>query len=279
MKRRNLLRPWVLAFFSRDLYDDVARKWKGLAFLYLLMLLGATWLISIVQFHSGYTDFVENEGGRIIDQIPQVTIDDGIVSVSEAQPYFIKSDNGDHLAIFDTTGEITSLIDEPSAYVLLTQDKLIWKKAPQSEESRDLSEIKHFQFDRDTVQSKVSQIGKLIIPVGYTLCLLFSFVYRIIQVLIYGAIGMVIASMTQKSIGYAAAIRLAVMAITPVIILNTVLQLLHLSLGYTGPFAYLAIAIGYLIFGVSSVRQSDPIRPSDDDLLGPESPISPYRGL
>ena len=86
--------------------------------------------------------------------------------------------------------------------------------------------------------------------VVYPFALIGSYVYRIVQVLIYAAVGLLFASMCKTTLSYAALIRLAVAAVTPVIIVSTILGMAGKD---AAAYWYLIAALGYLFFAVKSV--------------------------
>src|SRR2546426_3324312 len=51
MRRYGILHPLLLSFFSRSLYRDVGRTWKGIGFLYLLLLLALSWVLVTIHLH------------------------------------------------------------------------------------------------------------------------------------------------------------------------------------------------------------------------------------
>ncbi len=110
MKKFSIIHIPVLSFFSKELYIDVGQNWKGVNFLYLLLLLAVCLIPTMIKIHADVTDFVNNEAPVIVNQVPEIAITDGQVSIKETQPYYIKDPDSDKiLAIIDTTGQIESL--------------------------------------------------------------------------------------------------------------------------------------------------------------------------
>ena len=139
MRRYSIFHVPALSFFSKKLYIDVSQNWKGVNFLYLLLLLAVCLTPTMINLHRGVSNFVDNEAPAIIDQIPEITITDGQVSIKEAQPYYIMDpDSNKPLAIIDTTGRIESL-KETDALCLFTGNKVIMKKRNVENRTYDLS--------------------------------------------------------------------------------------------------------------------------------------------
>ena len=148
MKKYSIIHLPVLSFFSKDLYRDVGLNWKGICFGYLFIFLAICWIPIMVKIHTGFSAFVKNDAPPIIDQIPEITITDGQVSIEEPQPYFIKDpDNNDILAVIDTTGTITSPSDA-NAFFLLTENMMITQTEFETR-SIDLSQFDGFSISGD----------------------------------------------------------------------------------------------------------------------------------
>lgn len=249
MRKYSIFHVPVLSFFSKKLYADIAQNWKGVNFLYLLLLLALCWIPAMIKIHLDAADFVNNEAPALVNQVPEITITDGKVSIEEEQPYYIKTpDSGKVLAIIDTTGQITSL-DDTEAFCLLTGDKVIVKSSEFKKEAYDLSTVKAFSVDSERITGWLQSGRKFVAVAFYPLALAGSYMYRIVQALIYAAIGLLFAAICKTKLSYAALLRLSVAAVTPCIIVATILNLTDISL-YA--YLYLIAALAYLFFAVKS---------------------------
>ena len=90
MKRYTIIHPLFMSFFSKSLYKDVARNWKGVNFLYLFLLLALCWIPETIKFQSGLSDFIKNDAPGIVEQIPEITIYQGEVSTDPPGIHSIK---------------------------------------------------------------------------------------------------------------------------------------------------------------------------------------------
>jgi len=102
--------------------------------------------------------------------------------------------------------------------------------------------------------SRFSALGRRSIPVppvGYVGAAAASLVFRILQSLLYGAIAMALAKGQGVILEYAAAIRLATVAVTPVIIARTLIWFAPSEPAWyvRWPIA-IAITVAYIVFGV-----------------------------
>jgi len=270
MRRYSIFHVPALSFFSKKLYIDVGQNWKGANFLYLLLLLAICLIPTMINLHRGISNFVNNEAPAIVNQVPEITITDGQVSIKETQPYYIKDpDSNEPLAIIDTTGQIESL-EDTDAFCLLTGNKVITKKSEFENRTYDLSNVKAFIVDSERITGWL-QIGrKFLAVVIYPFVLLGYYMYRIVQALIYAAIGLLFASFCKTTLSYAALIRLAVVAVTPCIIVGTILGLTDTSIP---PFLYLVAALVYLFFAVKSISGIPEVHEDEGQITGWEGTV------
>src|SRR4051812_28276463 len=115
----------VLApFFVANLYRDVARNWRGIGLRLLVLVLVISWTVTGVQLHRSFNHFAKDEFPTFVQDVPPITIKDGVVSSPVEQPYYITDkQSGKPFVVIDTTGEITSLDQTGGAIVLLTDTK------------------------------------------------------------------------------------------------------------------------------------------------------------
>ncbi len=255
MKKFSILHIPVLSFFSKELYRDVGLYWKGVNFSYLLLLLAICWIPTMIKIHICLSDFVNNDAPTVVEQVPEITIIDGEVSIKEPQPYYIKDpENGDVLAIIDTAGTIKSL-EDPNTICLLTKTNIMWRQGRLETRTIDLSEVKNFVLDSERIMGWLHTAGKFLVIIIYPFALLGSYLYRIVQALIYAAIGLLFALWCKVTLSYATLLRLAVVAVTPCVMVKTILGIAGVHLPYAG-LIYLVAALAYLFFGVHATAQT-----------------------
>jgi len=245
-----------MAFFSKELYRDVGLRWRGTGFAYLLFLLVICWIPSMVLLDVGLSRFVRDEAPSIISQIPTITISKGEASVDAPQPCRITDPKtGKVLVILDTTGAITSL-DNTNAVGLVTKTAAIIKKNAVETRTFSFSEVRDFTVDKDKVTAWMNTVKRYLMPVVFVLAILGSFVYRIILVLISAAIGILFAKGTRFERPYLSLVRLTVVAITPGVVISTVLDLVGFHVPWDG-LVYMVMALAYLFFGVKAIADEE----------------------
>lgn len=258
MKRYQFFHAPVLAFFSRSFYHDVSHNWKGTGFAYLLLLLTICWVPAFVSYQQDVSGYVKNEAPALIAQIPKIKIIKGQASADVAQPYIISDpETGNPLVILDTTGNTASL-DGTEAFALITKTEVMYRKSKVESRVYSLAQIEEFTVDKQKVGGWVELFRSYSAVIFFPFVVIGAFVFRIVQALIYAAIGLLFARWVNTTASYESLIRLSVMAVTPAIIVNTVVAAAHIQIPFVG-LVYFLSAMAYLFLGVkaASVKEGD----------------------
>jgi len=272
MKKFSIIHVPILSFFSGDLYRDVGLNWRGVCFGYLFLLVAACAIPRVFIAKKSISLFIDEKAPPLVDQVPKITITDGEVHVSETQPYYIIApDSNEVLVVIDTTGTIQSL-DDTDAFVLLTKTKLILRESKVEHRTYDLSKVKEFTLERGKIMDWLNIGKKLIVPILLPFIIVGSYIFRIIQALIYAAIGLIFANFCRVRLSYDALIRLAVVAVTPCIIVRTIFAITSVYVPMAGLWFFL-LAMGYLFIGVKASSQPVELSPEDNIFPGGERPF------
>jgi len=250
-----------LSFYSRDLYQDIARNRKGLYLPYLLLLLMFFWTPEMMNMHRAVSEFIADEAPQYIDQVPVITITRGEASVKEPVPYTImdKKKNSP-VAIIDTSGQVASLNTTP-ALVLLTRTHLIVRKDETETRSLPLSDLGDITITQKLMYNWLEMFNNLFVVVLFPFVLLLSFVFHGIQALLLALLGGSFAKYFDVTLDFRALIRISVVAFTPAIMLEAAHAVLDIPYPYSTFISFL-IAAGYLFYavGCNSKKTLPPIR-------------------
>ncbi len=258
MKNFSFYHPYWLSFYSKDLYRDVAKNWKGIAALYLFTLLAIALIPDLVHLNDRINRFLRDDAPQIVEQIPRITITKGIASIDKPVPHVIREpDTGMVFGIIDTSGEIISL-ENREADVLLTKTQLMVRDRNERVSIYELSAFKDMQFDKHDAHGLLNTISSWIVYALYPVILFISFFFRLIQALLFAVIGMFFAKRLKADLTYQQLLRIAVIALTPVIILSALFDWLTYSFLFEW-LLYFSISIYYVYFGVkaNAITQRD----------------------
>lgn len=246
------------SFYSGLLYRRAARTWKRQALVYLL-LLSVIYSISIVyRFKAETVDIVSASAPILAQQLPEITINNGTVRIEGSEPYLIKNPDGSEtLAILDTTGEYTDLNDT-SAMLLLTADRLVVRRSAGVVREFDLSSVDGFRLNRELMMKWIQSMMAWMPVVIFPFAALAALVFRLIQALLFGALGLAVAGSLRRPLSFQAAFSIAALALTPVILLDTVFNFLAIAVPHWGIIGLL-IPAGYVIYGVRAATTEEEI--------------------
>lgn len=251
MRKYNFIHPLLLAFFSKALYRDVARNWKGICIGYLLSLVALCSIPAALKMRSEIVDFLERESPGFVKQIPTIKISKGKVSIDRPEPYFIIDERTKApQAIIDTTGRVKSLSGTTAA-LLLTKTELMVKKDDSGVKVFDLGGIENAEINRDTVFEFLDQMEEWLAVIIYPFVIFFSLLYRGLEVAIFTGFASVFSRLLKLRLDIPGAVRLSAMAVTPAAVLGGVLDLAGIALPHW-PFAAVAVSFGYLVFGLKA---------------------------
>ncbi len=178
------------------------------------------------------------------------------------QPYYINDlKTGEVIAVIDTTGSINSL-DGTEAMILLTRTHLMVEKNAIETRSFDLREVGDYVVDRELLSNWIEATKSYLPVVLYPFALAVSYIYRIIQMLIYAAIGLIFVSICKAELEYPQLLRLAVVAVTPSIIISTFLWVFGINLPLSG-FMYFILTMVYLFLGVKATTEAGEVSVQD----------------
>lgn len=257
MRRYSFFHALVMSFFSKHLYRDVGSNWRGTGLLYLFVLLLIVWIPTMIRMHVGLSRFVDEESPHITQQIPRITIKNGQASTDVATPYTIKDKQGSPVAIIDMTSDYQDL-DASGATVLLTKTRVFVRNQGRGEiRSYDLQPVGSFEMDRAWAEEFLQILRTWMVPVLFPILLIGAFILRAIQILIYAAIGLLFAKLANTTLSYKTLMRLAAVALTPVLLLNLLLEFLPFSIPFWWVLGTLT-GLAYLFFAVKSNAAAAP---------------------
>jgi len=283
VRRYNIFQAVVLSFFSADFYRAVALRWRGIGFWYLFLLILAVTLPGAVRFWVNTAQVDRAMLEPVTKQVPRIEIKDGAATVAAPQPILIKDpQTGATVVIIDTTGKTN--LDKVERGFLLTRTSIVFKE-PNKRQEIQLKDLEPFLgnpalIDRlwveDTIFWWIDLVNVLFVPLVVT----FSFIYRFIELLILGLIGLLLASARKPALAYSQLLRIAAMSMTPMILINAVYEQLMPAHGLWCLWWIICIAVplAYLSFGIRSAHdmpgaideQLDHENTGDDDDFGYE---------
>lgn len=251
MSQYNIFKALIMSFYSKRLYQDVALNWGGKTFLYLLLLVALSWAVHTVFYQLALTKTYNLYGEEFFSQFPTLTIKDGKLSTPENREYMIKNPfTKEDFILIDTTGKTTSL-QQTKANILVTQTEVISQTKPN--ETR--TDVLPPHLNTVIVPQEVKDYLAHYLGYAWIFIFIFSvivaYIFRILQTLVYGIFGKIFAALGKVPLKYAQVVQIAMVAITPGIIIRTILDIFGIMFPLEG-LLFFVLAMLYLIFGIAA---------------------------
>lgn len=252
MSRYNILQAIPMSFFSRDLYRDVANRWNGKTFLYLLVIVALSWIAFTIQtqiaINAGYRDL----SAKIVPQFPVITVKDGKMSTPENRPYEIKGPKNEVIGIIDTSGQYTTL--DKSQIFLITSSEFITHSGGANSDQTKITRLPsnvNMVVDPVVVNHYIEKYLDYLWIIIFLVSIVFAYMLRLLQVVIYALIGKVFTAIHAVPLKYYQLLCISMVAITPALVLATVLDAFSVVFHFQY-FLYFVITMLYLWFGIIS---------------------------
>jgi hypothetical protein len=263
----NVIQAMYLSFFSKELYRDVGRLWKGVGFVYLLLLLALVWLPRAARVHQWVGSSIAKNVPVIIKAMPTFQINNGILAVDIKQPYILR-DKDKIMMIVDTTGQYTSLDQVPKDQMgrdlmIILKDKALTRKdsfGGYEDHTFNYSWFGSHNVNREKLADWANLLAGWVGPLLYPFAVLGYFIFTILAVLVYALMGLGIAKILKTDLNYDASLRLSAVSHTPAILLATVFFISEVKVpGWF--FVFFALSTFYLFLAVKFCAVAPPAAP------------------
>lgn len=257
------------SFFSKVLYQEVVKQWRGFGALYLLILSALVVMPIALQIRDVFQTFITDELPLYLDEIPDITITDGVASTPEDHPYIINDrETREPFIVVDTTGQYTD-IDQTSAPVLITDEGIVMRNDTRIQ-TLSFSGFTDVVIDRALIEDFIALSNHMLVPMIYVILVFFAWSWRIMQAMLYAFLATWLAKKQGFTMRYQGFVRLSAVALTPAMIIDMLFGLLGIHFPFAGAL-FIALEIMYVRFAVQSVAQmprtKDQANPPDDSSM------------
>jgi hypothetical protein len=241
-----------MAFFSKALYRDVGRNWKGHGVVYLFSLVALCMIPFVLTAQSAISGFLNKEAPKIIRQMPDVTIRKGILSIDRTEPYFVRDEKTrDPIILFDAYDK-ASPKERATVPILVLRSEIIVRGEGGQVKHLALSDVDGFYSDRRLLYEWLDALDESIAMLLYPFAVVFSFVFRLFEIVIFAAVGRAFAKSLNCRLSYPDLMRLSAVALTPPMVVGAVFNVA----GVVIPFWWAAgfpITLAFLYYGIKAV--------------------------
>lgn len=236
------------SFYNPETYRDVVNNKKGNTFVYLALLVMLCSIPLMIAIVTGMNNFMKNDGSYILNQLPEIKITNGIVSMDKESPYFIKSKAGETLFVIDLSDSAATTELQGSAKVLLTKNKVIAQQKENETRTYNLSQVQNFTLNAQKINDWFGYAWIVYIII-FVFMVIFFYIYRLIQAFVNGVFGLIISALLKVNLDFTSLIYIAMVAITPVAILASVVWATDLQIPAKGWLGFILV-LGYISFGI-----------------------------
>ncbi len=260
----------IPAAFRMDLYRRVLDRRRS-ALAYLVVLLTLVSLTQAVGAFGQVWAFTSQPGVLdVADKVPHLVIDGGILTVDAVQPYVVPGPNGQGaLAIFDTTGRTTGFGERSGPGVIFLRDRLMVRQPDGSVRSAGYPPSARVEMGPMAARSWAAWATRwLPALVGVAVLVsrtLVSLAFRLALACVLALLTAPARWIVGSTVGWADRGRLAMVAMTPSILIDAVLvfaaRAIETSPGTWISLGLLDLAVLGWVLSATKVGLLDPATP------------------
>lgn len=235
----------MLAWFSPDIYRDVAFRRRGYGAGYLALLVAVASIPAAVRAQRMVMAFIRETAPALIRQIPTMTFSNGTLSIDRPTPYIIMLGTATW-AVFDPDG----VYDGPRPQgVLVRRDRMLVRQPDGKTQPVLFTGVDGITVDQRFVASWMAAVARWFLPVSFVVFAGTLFLARLLQALLFSLAANALARSFGRVWDAPTLVRLSVLALTPMTLAGGALNLLDLfPAGWW--LASFIVTAGYLYFAV-----------------------------
>lgn len=116
------------AFYSRRLYVDVGKRWRGFGFLYLLLVVCLLSVPLATRVANVYKQDINQQMVEPLLKMPTLYVQNGEISIDQPVPYLIKNKNNQVVLIIDTSNKISGFEQQyPYLTILINKNTISFR--------------------------------------------------------------------------------------------------------------------------------------------------------
>jgi hypothetical protein len=193
------------------------------------------------------------------ERLPEITLRDGHASIRGQQPFLVDLGEAKDLALAIETreGKEKEALDRLKGVevgAVLTRNSFVIKSQGEVR-TIPLSGMPDMVINGGTIQDAVEHYRPTVVTVGAVLVFLYYCFAKCLQVLLFGLIPYFAARAYPISLTYGESLKIATMALVPVVLFLVLLNLSGISLPGAS-IVYFAVYVGLLVLAIRDLRQN-----------------------
>jgi hypothetical protein len=218
---KKYLSAFFQSFYSPEIYRDAIVKWKGLGGRYLVFLSGVLAIILAIGFYISLIDVQQKELPYIAKQVPEITIDNGVISVAAKQPVIIQDMDKKFTLFIDTEKSAEELRATKSQFAV-GKNFFIIKNQNDVYQTVDLQKVKgKVLINEKNIYKFLSLFKVFALPLLW----LGQIINLIMKVMVVTVLSYIVTAFMREEYNFTTRMRLSILALTPPLVISTVLSL------------------------------------------------------
>ncbi|MCH2546902.1 MAG: DUF1189 domain-containing protein [Alphaproteobacteria bacterium] len=258
--------PFITAlwngFFNREFYMHVATRWRGQGFLYLVVIALLVTLPIIFELQTGMKTFYDKELPYMLEQMPDISIQDGKASSVAGEPVQIYSTDGTSEIMIDTQGVYETPADA-KVRILVGEEFVMVQRNEAEMRSYKFTDMGNMMLTAPMINQWAEKLRPWAVFATFAALSIVFYLWLLVVMLFYSLFGMLIAKLLKMDIAYGAILQICIIAIGCKVIIEFFVSVAGFFLW--GWIAF-AITLGFIGFGLKAVRDWVKNHPPQPDI-------------
>lgn len=251
----------IESFYNTRIYREAITVWQGFGGLYVLLLSAITGMILFISFMITLQSFDTKQLEPLIDQLPTITIEQGLISVDAEEPVII-TDAATRITITIDTSKTESELRDTGTDIGIGRTFLFVNYNGQYEViSTDKLKDTNFTISKETLRNAWDRNLPAVKVIAYPLMWMGQFVNLMIACAIVSFLSYFLTTFMPEEYDFLTRMRMAALALTPASIISIALKLTIAH--QTAPWFSILLAMLYLYVMIILMRKL----PKDDNPL------------
>lgn len=245
----------VESFYNPRVYRDAITSWQGFGGAYLALVSAVMALIVTLGFFAALRTFEETQLNHLLDQMPRITISNGLISVDQETPVVIKTNDDPPLVITIDPNQSESQLRDTGTHVGIGETFFFVNVRGQYEVvyTDKLSDT-NISIDKDSLRTMWNNNIPSIKVISYPLLWMGQFMNLVVVCVIVAFLSYFVTTFLREEYIFLTRMRLAALAVTPASLISTVLKMTVAH--QTAPWFTLLLATLYLYVMLILINKS-----------------------
>lgn len=266
----NYWKALYMSFYSKRLYVDVGKRWRGIGVLYLLLSIAVFSIPFAIKVSINLNRSFNEQIIEPLMLLPTIYVQNGKVSFDKPMPYLIKNKKNQVVLVVDTTDkvdkfgpeypELTILINKEKIYIKIPTPQLLSESTPSPNLGVPLSQSfnkkSNFAFNGKKIVEENSMFGLKYASLGlvYPVIAVMFYSMFIVIFLVFAFLGQVFSRIFFSfQISFMQSSRLFMVATTPLLLVLMIVLTVNAIFPGFG-FILMALMAFYFSLAVMSLK-------------------------